>query len=154
VAFSPDGKIVAAGSDDHTVRLWEVATRQQIGTPLTGYTGPVTSVAFSKDGKTLAAGSYDHTVRLWDVTSRTVIATLTGHTGRVLSVAFSPDGKTLASGSVDGTVRLWDVATHQQIGNPLIELVFGSGKSLLGDWVQSVAFSPDSKTLATVDLFG
>ncbi len=155
VAFSRDGKTLASGSDDGTVRLWDVATHQQIGRPLTGHTGGVTSVAFSRDGKTLASGSDDGTVRLWDVaTHRQIGGPLTAPTTRafvfraVMSVAFSPDGKTLASSRLDGTVRLWDVldgtvrlwdvATHRQIGGPL-----GHTGS-----VSSVAFSRDGKTLA------
>jgi WD40 repeat protein len=66
VAFSPDGKTLAAGDADDTIRLWNVTTRQQIGGPFTGHGGSVTSVAFSPDGKTLASGSYDLTVRLWN----------------------------------------------------------------------------------------
>ena len=71
VAFSPDGKTLAAGDADDTVRLWNMATRLQICSPLTGHGGSVTSVAFSPDGKTLASGSYDLTVRLWNVAKPT-----------------------------------------------------------------------------------
>ena len=134
VAFSRDGKTLASGSADDTVRLWDVATGRQIGKPLTGHLGPVWSVAFSPDGKTLASGSADDTVRLWDVaTGRQIGKPLTGHLGPVRSVAFSPDGRTLASGSLDRTVRLWDVATGQLMGRL---------ESDSGD-VMSVAFSPD-----------
>jgi WD40 repeat protein len=139
VAFSPDGKTLASGSLDGTVRLWDVNTYQQIGGPLASHIGYVFSVAFSPDGKTLAAGGADGRVRLWDVgTHRQIGGPLAGHTGAVSSVAFSPDGKTLADGSDDG-VRLWDVGTHRQIGGPL------AGHT---GAVSSVAFSPDGKILA------
>jgi WD40 repeat protein/DNA-binding SARP family transcriptional activator len=141
VAFSPDGKTLASGSGDGTVRLSNLATHQQIGSPLTGTHRAVNSVAFSPGGTTLASGGDDDTVRLWDLaTHRQIGRPLTGHGGSVvLSVAFSPGGTTLASGSLDGTVRLWDVATHQQAGR-----LRAGGAAIL-----SVAFSPGGTTLAT-----
>ena len=113
VAFSPDGKTVASGSWDKTVRLWDVATGKG-GPKLVGHDNRVTAVAFSPDGKMVASGSWDKTVRLWDAATGRNIRTLTGHNDGVNTVAFSPDGETVASGSDDKTVRLWDAATGDE----------------------------------------
>ncbi|KAJ7842474.1 hypothetical protein B0H14DRAFT_3868883 [Mycena olivaceomarginata] len=137
VAFSPDGTRVASGSAD-TIRVWDVATGQQIGDPLAGHTDSVKSVAFSPDGKRIASGSRDKTIRVWDAaTGQQVGDPLTGHTDFVKSVVFSPDGTRIASGSRDRTIRVWDAATGQQVGNPLT------------DSMGPVAFSPDGTRIAS-----
>ena len=143
VAFSPDGKLLASGSRDQTIKLWDVASGQAVRT-LTGHTDKVTSVAFSPDGKLLASGSDDETVKLWDVASGQEVRTLMGHTDFVTSVAFSPDGNLLASGSWDKTVMVWDVGT----GEKIYTLKTHIDPEMVGLGVETIAFSPDGILLA------
>ena len=105
VAWSPDGKTLASGAEDNTIRYWDVHTGHLLQT-LKGHSDWVWSVAWSQDGKMLASGGSDRTIRLWEVQTGRSLGTLEGHSGNVFSVAWSSDGKMLASGSVDRTVRL------------------------------------------------
>ncbi|WP_017302018.1 adenylate/guanylate cyclase domain-containing protein [Nodosilinea nodulosa] len=131
-------RILATGSDDHTIKLWNAQTLDCVKT-LYGHDGWVSAIAFSPDGQTLVSGSSDKTVKLWNVRSGECLQTLEGHTQRVKSVAFHPQGAIIASGSDDHTVKLWDVAT----GNCVQTL---AGHT---DWVLSVAFSPDGQLVAS-----
>lgn len=114
MAISPDGRLVAAGSLDRIIRLWDMETGYFLER-FEGHTDSVYSVTFSPDGKTLASGSLDKTIRLWDLSEnrqRTKCKTVyEGHTDFVLSVAFTVDGAWLLSGSKDRTVRFWDTRT-------------------------------------------
>ena len=120
VAFSPNGHVVATGSQDSKVQRWNADTGQPLGVPLTGHSSEVDSLAFSPDGRKLASASADNTVRLWNSdTGQSLGPPLTGHTNTVWSVAFSPDGHKLATASADKTVRLWNADTGQPLGPPL-----------------------------------
>ncbi|KFY03079.1 hypothetical protein V490_00302 [Pseudogymnoascus sp. VKM F-3557] len=138
IAFSPDGKQIASGSDDKTIKQWDARTGDLQKT-LAGHSSSVTAVAFSPDGKKIASGSDDATIMLWDVRTGDLQKTLVGHFSQVKAIAFSPDGKKIASGSTDETIMLWDARTgdHQ--------------KTLVGhsDWVRAVAYSPDGKQIVS-----
>ncbi len=144
VAFSPNGKLLASGSDDYKFKLWDVQNRQPIVTlehvvDHTRY--QIKAVAFSPDGQLLATAGWG--VKLWDVSNQNGIDTLE-HDQWVYAVAFSRDGQRLAAGDINGLVKVWDVQNWQAI------------TQLEGDTtvVYSVAFSPDGRTLASAGYQG
>jgi serine/threonine protein kinase len=108
IAFSPDGKILATGSDDNTIKLWSVNTGEEIAT-LANHSWSVTALTFDSTGEILISGSKDKTIKLWQVSNREEIATLSGHDDSLTAVAVVPDAaRLIASSSKDKTIKLWD----------------------------------------------
>jgi hypothetical protein len=141
-AFSRDGSKLATGGDDGNVRLWDVATEQEIGVPMSSGLAPVDAVAFSPDGATVAAGSSGGTVQLWDATTQHEVGTtMTAGPAAIRALAFGQGGKVLAAGGEDGDVRLWDTATQSQPGATMVT----------GAAVAALSFSGNGTTLATAE---
>lgn len=147
LAFSRDGRSLASGSFDQTVRFWSVSDGAAKAT-LTGHTQAVRAVAFSPDGRRLATGGADRVARLWDTSTGQALATLEGHTEPVCAVAFSPDGAILASGSEDRTIKLWDLKPGDAAGRSAAVPLRATLQRHTGA-VWSLAFSPQGKTLAS-----
>ena len=135
VAFSPDGLMLASGSKDKTIQIWDLATGKSLRT-FAGDSSTIWSVAFDSNGTRLATGTGFWRVMLWDLKTGQVIRSL-DHTASVWSVALSPDGQLIASGSGDQTTKISDATTGSLIQN------FPDHT----DFVYSVAFSPDGKSL-------
>jgi WD40 repeat protein len=135
LAFSPDGEILASGSHDNTIKLWQVSIGKEIRT-LTG-SGWVSSLAISLDGLVLVSGNNDGEIKLWQLATGTLLRNLTVNKSAVFCVALSPDGLMLASGSNDNAIRLWQIGT----GRAIRTFTGHSGA------VRSLIFSPDGENL-------
>jgi WD40 repeat protein/serine/threonine protein kinase len=141
LAFSPDGKRVAAGTEypENRVWIWDMATGGAV-TAMEGHTNAISSLEFSPDGSRIVSASHDGTLRLWDCARGTLVNILRGHSDKVIGAHFHPDGRRIASASLDGTLRLWD--THER------ELVcVFRGQASVAEFVIS---SPDGAVLAGV----
>lgn len=134
VAFNPDGTMLATGSLDEKLKLWDIQTGQYLR-EFQGHNRGVYSIAFHPNGNILASSDGDYTVRLWDVHTGQCVHVL--QTGGVGAVAFAPDGSLFGSGG--SVVKLWETDAYQCI-NTLQKH---------SDWVSSIAFSPDSRNLAS-----
>ncbi|BAZ08603.1 WD-40 repeat protein [Calothrix sp. NIES-4071] len=146
LAFSPPthvnkGKIIASGSTDRTVKLWETDDEGKVLSLRTlKHDGVVMGVAISANGQRLATASGDATIKLWTLQGQ-LLATLKGHQGAARKVSFSPDNKLLVSGSADGTIGLWNVEKK----NPVLLSKLRGHQG--GVWV--VNFSPDGQIIAS-----
>jgi serine/threonine protein kinase len=138
LAYAPQQLLLASGSADNTVRLWNLQTLSLTRR----YRGPrdfVTSVAFSRNGRMLAGGALDGRIQVWSALSSRRLRSLNGHKGRVADIDFAPVGQILASAGEDGTVRLWDLKRART----LLALTGHAGGAT------AVAFAPDGQHLAT-----
>ncbi len=134
IAFSSNGRVLASGSNDNTVKLWDIQTAKEIKT-LHASTEDILTVAFNANF--LATAGSDQIIKLWDLKTTANPRSLKGHEGIIHSIAFSPNGERLISGSWDKTIRLWDI-------NAATELHQFKGK----DSIYSVAFHPNGQLIA------
>ena len=140
VAFSPDGRFLATGSNDAAgfIQIWDTATGQRVRV-IKGHEDAVLSIAYSKDGSRLLSSSYDKTARLWDVAAGKEVRKFAGHTWWVWSAAFSADERRVVTSGQDGTAIVWDVVSDKR--SPAFTGHRGP--------VFSAAFSPDGKQVVT-----
>lgn len=156
VDFSPDGKLIASGSTDTSVKIWDATTGQEMRT-LWGDSGEISSVAFDPKGSRFVSASITGAIKVWDVTVGKEILTLAGHSSSVTSASFSPDGKRIISSAIgriissaiggrkkvrfdkDDTIKLWDATTGEHL------------QTFVGhtDAVEQVTFSPDGTKIAS-----
>ena len=139
--FSPDGKSLATGSHDQKVRIWNLASRQIVHT-MSGHHSWVETLAFSPDGTVLASGGQDNMVHLWNTETATEIVDLAGHAFWVFGASFSRDGKYAVTSAGDGTTRVWDSKSGASVR---------VHKANRGEWVRSVAASPNGKHYAIAE---
>jgi WD40 repeat protein/uncharacterized caspase-like protein len=141
IAINGDGTLLASGSQDQTIKLWDLETGKLLQT-FSGHSNRITAIAFvpnHADPPILVSGSGDNTIKLWNCQTGALLDTLLGHSGWVLAIALSADGKTLVSGSADGSIQRWDLEQREE------HKVLAEHQG----WVSCLALSSDGKLLAS-----
>ncbi|MEH2332941.1 WD40 repeat domain-containing protein [Nostoc sp.] len=141
ISFSPDGKTIASGSWDKTIKLWNIESGES--QTLSGHTDKVWRVRYSPmNGNMIASASTDNTVRLWNAKSGEFLGELKGNTDLVYDISFSPDSKKIATASWDGKIKIWDTTTKKELET--LENLQGQNGSY------SIDFHPHGAKLAVV----
>ncbi|KOR36165.1 serine/threonine protein kinase [Planktothricoides sp. SR001] len=138
LAISPNGQILASGSEDTTIRILNFQTGELLQS-IPAHSGPVNALAISPNGQILASGSADRTIRFWNLSDGVRLRTISGHQDAVNAIAWSPNGRLIASGSSDRTIQIWDAITGTRVRK-----LQGHGNAVL-----SVTFSADSQLVAS-----
>ena len=138
LAYNPNGQILASGSYDNTIKLWNLTKNKEIST-FKGHSAWVAAVAITPNNKNLVSGSYDNTIKLWNLVNGRQIRTFKGHSDSVGTLLVTKDGKNIISGSFDRTIKVWNLGNGEEIRTL-------SGHS---SKVSSIAVSPDNKTLVS-----
>jgi WD40 repeat protein len=136
IAYSPDGKMIAAGGAGRSVGLWDAETGKEVRR-LEGLSD-ANSVAFSPDGRFVAGAGWPD-ARVWEVATGNLAFAIKGHTASPRAIVYSPDGKFIVTGSHDRTIRIWDAADGHEVAK-----IEGHAESVLG-----LAFAPDGQTIAS-----
>ena len=139
LAYSPNGKKIAYGYDDNTIRIYDILTKAEIAV-LNGHQERINTITFSPDSSKLVSSSLDNTIYFWDVDKKKEISKLTGFQVHIVGLSFSPDGKILASAGNDGTIRFLDPNTGRELK------IFAKGHN----WSRiGLAFTKDNKMLVS-----
>jgi WD40 repeat protein/serine/threonine protein kinase len=149
-AFSPDGKRIASGSADKTIRIWDSEKANQLRV-LTGLEGDLTSIAFSPDGNRLVSGSLAGELKIWDLETGRVEVKLGEHPFAIETIAFSPDGTCVASKSSDELLKVWNVESLQEVFSTPGKYIKPQNYLYTSDPVEvsNIAFSPNGKLIAS-----
>ncbi|KAH7921007.1 WD40 repeat-like protein [Leucogyrophana mollusca] len=140
VAFSPDGAQIAAGCDDGSFEVFDIATGESVVGPIKGHTRYVSSVVYSPNGRLLVTASWDKSIRVWYSTTGVEVGKpMLGNEDAINCIAVTVDGRRIASAGRDGTVRLWDLETRLQVGDSFDA----------HGWVLAVAFSPNGRYISS-----